>query len=33
MEAAIALGECDMKVEGKEGDYAYLGPIRDMRRS
>jgi hypothetical protein len=34
MEAAIALGECDMKVEGeRREDDAYLGPIRDMRRS
>jgi hypothetical protein len=34
MEAAIALGECDMKIEGeRKDDDAYLGPIRDMRRS
>ena len=34
MEAAIALGECDSKIEGeRRDDDAYLGPIRDMRRS
>ena len=34
MEAAIALGECDAKIEGeRREDDAYLGPIRDMRRS
>ena len=34
MEAAIALGECDAQLEGgRREDDAYLGPIRDMRRS